>query len=477
MKKLAKEFTRYAFLSVLGILGVSCYILADTFFVSLGLGLNGLAALNLAIPAYNFMYGSALLLGMGGATKYAVYKSQGDGRNADRVFTNTALLAAGCSALLFACGAFGAGGLARLLGADAQTYEMTEIYLRVLLMFSPAFVFNTVLVCFVRNDGAPHTAMFATLSGSLANILLDYVFIFPLGMGMLGAVLATGIAPVIGILFSAGHILRGKNGFHLRVRDMAPRLMKYNVTLGLPAFVEQMSSAVVILTFNALFLRICGNTGVAAYGVIANLSLVVLAVFNGISQGSQPLLSRARGRQDERSMRALLGYSVVTALVFSAAAYLCLYVFAAPITRIFNSENSLPLQEMAERGLRLYFIATPFAGLNLLFCSYFTATETPMPAHLLSLARGLAVILPAALLLAWLFEETGIWLAFPVTECAVCVAAIAVYFVLARRQARRFGTGARDARPGGPAMRSRSRREFCREGADARTLAAEKSVR
>lgn len=72
MKKLAKEFSRYAFLSVLGMVGVSCYILADTFFVAQGLGTNGLAALNLAIPVYNLINGTALMLGIGGATRYSV---------------------------------------------------------------------------------------------------------------------------------------------------------------------------------------------------------------------------------------------------------------------------------------------------------------------------------------------------------------------------------------------------------------------
>ena len=88
-----REFSRYTILSVFGTLGVSCYILADTFFVSKGLGTRGLAALNLAIPVYNFIHGTGLMLGMGGATKVSVCKSQGNQELVDRVFTNTMYLA------------------------------------------------------------------------------------------------------------------------------------------------------------------------------------------------------------------------------------------------------------------------------------------------------------------------------------------------------------------------------------------------
>lgn len=434
MKKLAKEFSRYALLSVLGMVGVSCYILADTFFVAQGLGTNGLAALNLAIPAYNLINGTALMLGIGGATRYSVYKTQGDDRNAWRVFTNTVYLAACFSVIYMLMGCFASGALARLLGADAQTFAMTQIYLRVLLLFSPAFLFNTVLMCFVRNDGAPHTAMFATVSGSLANILLDYVFIFPCGMGMLGAVLATGFAPVIGLGFSASHILRGKNGFRFLPRGASLRLMRCNFTLGFPSLVEQLSSAVAILVFNYLFLQIAGNTGVAAYGVIANISLVVLSVFNGIAQGVQPLFSRSRASADALSERGLLRMAALCTVVFAMVAYILLFVFSLPVTQIFNKENSELLCEMAARGLKLYFLAAPFAGINILFCSYFAATETPLPAHILSLLRGFAVLIPAAFLLAALWGETGVWLAFPVTELLVCIAALAAYAILSRKR-------------------------------------------
>lgn len=88
-----RDFARYTILSVLGTLGVSCYILADTFFVSKGLGTNGLTALNLAVPVYNFIHGTGLMLGMGGATRFSICKSQERTEEVNRVYTNTIYLA------------------------------------------------------------------------------------------------------------------------------------------------------------------------------------------------------------------------------------------------------------------------------------------------------------------------------------------------------------------------------------------------
>ena len=421
---LPAEFARYASLSVLGMAAVSCYILADTFFVARGLGATGLAALNLAIPVYNVIHGAGLLLGMGGATRFAILRSQGAARRADSVFTHTLAMAAAAAAVFAALGAFAAPALAALLGADGATAAMTATYLRVLLLFSPAFLLNDVLVCFLRNDGAPQLAMAAPGSGSLANVGMDYIFIFPCGLGIFGAVLATGFSPVIGVLVQAPHWLGSRRGFHLaRVR---PRLRTAGQVL---ACLDQFSGAVVMITFNTLILGLAGNTGVAAYGVVATLSLVVLSVYTGIAQGAQPLVSRAWGRRQRPQLRALLRYALAAALAFSAVLYAVVFFGAGPIAAIFNSERDPALQAIAVQGLRLYFLAAPFAGANIILAVYFASVEQAVPAQAVSLLRGLVVIVPLAVALAAAFGMPGVWLAFPV--CETLVAAVA--FLLLRR--------------------------------------------
>lgn len=416
-----RDFARYTVLSVLGTLGVSCYILADTFFVSRGLGTSGLAALNLAIPVYNFIHGTGLMLGMGGATKFSVSRSQGQAEEGNNIYTNTVWLAAFFSVIFFLPGIFCPRGLATVLGADLSVLDMTTTYLRWLLLFSPAFIMNDVLLCFVRNDESPQLAMAAMLIGSFANIILDYVFIFPMGMGIFGAILATGISPVISIVMMSPHWIKKKNTFHLIKTKVSARIVKWELSLGFPSLIAQVSSGIVMICFNAIILNLEGNTGVAAYGIIANLSLVVVAVFTGISQGVQPLISGFYGMGKRRSIAEVLRYAMITMVLSSAVLYLILFAFTGPVIAVFNSEKNGTLQNIAAEGLRLYFISTPFTGYNIILAGFFTSVEKPLPAHILSMLRGLVLIVPAALVLSSLLGMTGVWITCPVTELLVAL--------------------------------------------------------
>lgn len=423
-----KEFAKYTSLNVLGMVGLSCYILADTFFISKGLGANGLAALNLAIPIYSFIHGSGLMLGMGGGTKYSIFKGQEAFRNADAVFTNTLYAVSVFAAFFMLMGIAFSQGLTRLLGADAGIADMTRTYLRVILLFSPAFLLNNVCICFVRNDGQPRLAMLAMLGGSFSNIILDYILIFPLHMGILGAVLATGIAPVISLLILSKHLTGKDRGFHV-IWEM-PRILMIRsaISLGFPSLVTEVSSGIVMIIFNMIFLTLAGNVGIAAYGVIANLSLVVIAIYNGIAQGIQPVVSKAYGKQDKETVRLVFRYGTVTVLVLSALVYGVMFWFAEPVTRIFNSEGNVQLQELAENGMRLYFTVSPFVGFNILISAYFTSIERAVPAQIISIVRGFVLIIPMAFVLAAILGITGVWLAFPVTEGIVCMIGAGMYW-------------------------------------------------
>lgn len=432
-----REFVKYSSLNVLGMIALSCYILADTFFVSKALGSDGLAALNLAIPVYSFIHGSGLMIGMGGGIKYSIVKSQEDGKRADQIFTNGAVLTAVIAGGFFLLGLFGSGPLARLLGADGAVYEMTRTYLRVILLFAPMFMTNNLLLCFIRNDGAPQLSMAAMITGSLSNVVLDYVFMFPFGMGIFGAVFATGLAPVISILVLSPYLIRRKNQFHLRKCRISGHLALGIFSSGLPSLITEVSSGIVIIVFNTIILGIAGNIGVAAYGVIANLSLVVTSIYTGISQGIQPILSRSYGTGNRKGVQSILRYALTASVLVSAAVYLCVFFGADLIAAVFNSENNAVLQDIAVTGLKIYFTACVFAGFNIIISVYFTSTENALPAHIISILRGFIVIIPMAFILSAAAELLGVWAAFPATELIVSLIGAGLYLWIRAKAARK----------------------------------------
>lgn len=418
------EFRRYAAPGVLGMIGISCYILADTFFVAKGTGSLGLAALNIAIPAYNLMNGLGLMVGVGGATHYSLCRAQGDAVEADRTFTHTLLLGL-CIALLFVLtGTFGVVPLSRLLGANAETLDMTAVYLRLLLCFAPFFVTNNVMIAFVRNDGEPGRAMAGMIAGSLFNIVFDWVFIFPCGLGMFGAALATGASPLVSLLVLSGHLRRPSRGFHLRRERLRPRLLPRICAPGLSSLISELASGITLLLINLVLLRIAGNTAVAAYGVIANLALVESAIFTGLSTGVQPLISRSA----EADRRRLLRWTVTTALAISALMYVLVFVFASPITAVFNSEHDPALAACAVPGLRIYFAGFLAACINIIAAAYFSAAGQASRGFIISLVRSIIAIPPVLFALSALLGVTGVWLTFPAVEALACV--LSLLFIL-----------------------------------------------
>lgn len=422
-----QEFGKYVSQSVLSQLGVSCYILADTYFISKGVGADGLTALNLAIPVFSVMNGCGFMLGIGSGTKYGIMKGTGNEKRGDVLFTSSLCVVTVLAVIFMLIGLLAADPITVLVGANAEVYDMTRTYLQVILLFSPMFMINNLLGAMIRNDGNTSLAMTAMLSGCLFNIVFDYIFVFPMGLGLFGAVLATAVAPIISILILLQHFVKKKNQFRLiRVRPDV-RLVASAAGLGVPSLVTEVSSGLVIAVFNLLILGLAGNVGVAAYGVVANISIVVIAIYNGIAQGVQPLLSREYGRNQEKNVHRFLGWAMMLTAILAMVIYVGIYWNADVIAMIFNSGRDMDLQRIAVEGLKIYFTACPFVGANILLAIYFAATDQAAPAQMISLLRGLIVIVPLAFIMANVAGLTGVWMTFPLTELVVCVVAYGLY--------------------------------------------------
>lgn len=420
-KNIFKNFTKYVSLNILGMIGLSCYILADTFFISKALGVTGLAALNFSISIYSVIHGTGLMIGIGGATRYSILKSQKEDKRANVVYSTCMKMGIFVGVIFAIIGIFGSKSLALLLGADTSTLPLTKTYLTTILCFAPFFIMNNILLAFVRNDNNPKLSMIAMLTGSFMNIVLDYIFIFPLGMGMFGAAFATGFAPIIGIGIMSIHIIKGKNNFRLIKNKIKWSYIWDISSLGLSAFITEVSSAVVLITFNLVIFRIKGNLGVASYGIVANMALVGISIFIGIAQGIQPLVSQGYGMDNRVVLKKVMKYALITSLSIASLIYLTVFYNADNIIGIFNSEQNIEVAQIAKIGLRVYFLGFFFAGINIIIAMYLSVTENVKDAFIISIARGCVIIVPFVLLLSSILKMNGIWLAFVLAECVVTI--------------------------------------------------------
>ena len=435
---LTKQFFKYVSQNIFGLLGTSCYILADTYFIAQAAGTDGVTLLNLCLPIYNLIFAFGSMIGLGAATRYAILRAQGDAR-AQRYFSNAIFSVCILAVPFMLVGIFRPDGLLRLMGGDADIVALGMNYARIFLMFTPFFMCNYVVASFVRNDGDPSLAMVATLSGSLFNVVFDYIFIFPMGLGLPGAALATAISPILSIAVCSAHFIKKSNTITFVRKAPSVRLLAQSCQLGISGFVGELSSGVTTTVFNFLLLRLAGNVAVAAYGVVANFALVATAIFNGVAQGAQPLVSQCYGKNEMAGARKLLLLGCGTALGLAALLYGVVFGYTDALTALFNSENSALMAEFAHSGMRIYFMGYFFAGCNIVAAGYLGAVNRPAEASITSLCRGMVAIVVCSLVLSALFGMNGVWAAFPVSEAITLALTV---FLLKRKGIKKRGRAA-----------------------------------
>ena len=359
-----KNFSKYVSQNILGMIGFSCYVLADSYFISIAKGADGLTALNLVMPLYSIIFSIGEMIGVGSAIRYAISKIKKDA-DADDYFWNALIWCILSSMIFVFAGIFFSADIMRVLGADEHIVAVGNNYTKIFMCFAPMFMCNYVTNAFVRNDGAPGIAMSATLFSSLFNIVFDYILMFPMNLGMEGAALATALSPIIGMGICSIHFFSKKSSVRL---------------------------------------------------VVCKPSVRKLVVFNGVAQGSQPLISSCFGRGDKDGCKQLKRMGYTTALVLAAVMYSILFIFAGQFVAVFNSEGSEMLRLYATEGVKLYFIGIFFAGINIVGGGAFSATEDAFKAAVVSVARGFVLILGAVFVMSALFGMTGVWLAYAVAE-------------------------------------------------------------
>lgn len=414
-----KEYILYISLNVLSTIGMSCYIFADTLFISQGVGPRGLAALNIAIPGYSLISATGIMLGLGGSICYSRYKARNSRKKMREIFTFTLVLSFIISLIYMLFGGVFSSFFVKILGANFEIFDIANIYFKIIYIFSPLFIFSTVLNFFVKNDGNPKLSMIAMLVGTLTNVVLDYILIFPFKLGMLGAVLATCIAPLVSIFILLFHF---KNETNLKIskRLFGLRMMMIIVS-GFAMFVTEICGGVVVLMFNMIMLNLSGNIGVASFGIIANLAIITTALYNGIVQGVQPLITKYYALNDNENLKKVEKYTNVLITVISIIIYLIFYIFNNEIIGIFNDYENEKLQSIASLGLKIYFMSIFAVGFNLFNQVKLICIKKVKLAQIISILRGGAVLMPTTAILVYLWEVVGVFLSVPITEILIFI--------------------------------------------------------
>jgi Na+-driven multidrug efflux pump len=277
---------------------------------------------------------------------------------------------------------------------------------------------------FIRNDNNPKLAMAGMITGSLSNIVLDYIFLFPFSMGMFGAALATGISLIFSVLVLSLHFLKKNKKLILRKCKIKAKKILNIIFLGSSAFIGELTFAISLITFNLVILGIEGNIGIAAYGIVANISLVVISIFTGVAQGIQPLISKGYGSGNNILLNQTLKYAIILVLFLAFFIYSITFYHSAAVVSVFNNEGNVTLANFATSGIKIYFIGFIFAGINIITASFFSAINNARKSVIISILRSCIIIIPMVIVLSRLLKMNGVWLSFVFAEFIVSIVSI-----------------------------------------------------
>ena len=418
---------RMAVPSMASMLVTAIYNMVDTYFVGF-IGTSATGAVGVVFSLMAIIMATGLFFGQGSGN--AISRALGEQRQeeASHLLSTGFFCCFGVGVVIAVVGLIFMEDLAWFLGGTQETMPYIMDYIPYIIWGMGTYFFSSFLQTFIRNDGAPKLAMAGVISGGVTNVILDYVFIFPLGQGMAGAALATVMGTCLTVLILCTHFFSKEN--HLKLAGGFSLKRAFAVASnGLASFILEMSGGFVTFIFNRQLLAYVGETGVVVYSIISNAALVVKSISNGIAQAAQPLISTNYGAGEHGRVgeaRSLgIRISLFAGVLFTAIGLL----FPVPLSYLFLDPSDEVLS-MAVPAIRLYFIAFIPAAWNIMCGTYFQAVVKPQLALANTLLRGIILNSLFVFLLPVFFGVEGIWVTVAVSEALTA----AVVFWLMKKE-------------------------------------------
>lgn len=418
-----KSLLKFAFPTIVMMLLIGIYTIADTVFVARFVGTNALSALNIVCPVINLVVGLGTMLATGGSAIVARKMGAGENVKASQDFT----LIIGAGALLgVAITVLGTAFIDSIiwgLGASQVLFPYCREYLLLLLLFTPASMMQVLFQNLIVTAGRPGIGMALGVSAGAANILLDYLFMVPLQMGIKGAALGTGIGYLIptvaGILF----FTVGNGSLHFRKPVMDISILAGSCANGFSEMVSQGACAVTTFLFNRIMMKLLGEDGVAAITIIIYTQFLLSALYIGFSMGVAPVISYNYGKQDNARLKRVFSICMRFIILVSVVIFGAAFASGSPLVSFFAKKGT-PVYEFARKGFLIFPFSFLFCGLNIFASATFTTLSNGKLSAALSFLRTFGLILVFQLILPEFIGVAGVWLAVPMAELITMVIAL-----------------------------------------------------
>lgn len=413
--KVSRLYLHYLFPTLLAMASNSLYCLADVYFVSIGAGSTGLAAMNIAMPVFMIYSAIGLTFGVGGATIMSIAEGNKNTLLRNQAFSLSMVLNISIGLIVAILGTMFADTFAYALGSSEALLLDVKQYLIPVNMGAFVFVLNYAGAVLLRNDHAPKLAMIATITGNLSNVVLDYIFVIVLKQGLQGAAIVTVLGTLISVLCMSIHFIRKQHTVHFQWNCMKVSLIKRMCMNGSGSGILELSAGIVILVFNFVILQYADEQFLASFAIVTNIAFVLKGLLNGFAQAAQPIISTNYGANNKIRAQEAFFVSLWYSGLFSLCIYILCLLFPKEVASIFANQDQ-ELIILAGKGIMYYFSGLVSTALLTMYLYYFQSIESGRIATILAVCKGFIFVLLFLWGLLWLFGVSAIWFCVPLAE-------------------------------------------------------------
>lgn len=402
-----KTFFQYVIPSILSFALSGVYAIVDGFFVGNSIGDAGLSAINIAYPVVAVLQSVGTGIGMGGAVKYSICKAEGKDKESRGYIACAMWLMLIFSSVLTAIVYAASTPILSALGASGELLELGNEYIRIIALGTIMQVFGTGLVPFMRNYGGAFWAMIVMIGGFVTNIILDYIFVWVMNEGMLGAALATIIGQGITMTIAFGYCAVKKNiTFKISASDVRNRAAQI-FKIGLAPFGLTLVPNISLVIINKFSVSYGGQEAIATYACIAYIICIVYLVLQGVGDGSQPLMSRYYGANEKKLLKQTQVLAYEFAMALSIMGMIVLFLFRGKIGLLFGS--SAEVNNGIMKIMPIFLLSVPFVAVTRIATAAFYATEKSILSYVLTFIEPILMLVLMLILPPLFGGQIMIW--------------------------------------------------------------------
>lgn len=415
-EKISSLLFKQSLPAIIGMIVMSLYNVIDTIFIGQGVGTLALAGVTISMPLIMGFSAVSQALGIGFSSIISRALGAKNYTKVHQTLGNFLILSISIGIILTLGLSFSLKSLLPLFGASPEVFAYAFEYAQIVVWGGFFFILFTGSIAIIRSIGEAKAVMFIMIASTIVNIGLDYLFIFPMNMGLAGAAWATVIAWVMGTVISAWYIIGPKSHFKLKLEDFRFKIniVKEALALGFSSFARQISSTLEMIILNKSLSYYGSDILIAGFGIIMRLGMLGLMPIVGIVQGMQPIAGANFGARKFARVKSLTKMSIKYATIFSCFSFVMVMLFPRQLLQIFTSDPEVI--NSTAKALRIFALGLPLVGFQVIAGGFYQALGFAKKAFLITTLRQTVLLIPLLIILPLVWQLNGLFASFPIAD-------------------------------------------------------------